>query len=332
MRVGVIGPVYPDSFAQNIGAGLTGLGLETHHLGPATPRTRYPKLATGLYLLQRHYPAGAIYLQRRLVAKAVELQLDVVISVDANLAPATITELRRARVKTALWYPDHVGNLERAWLALAPYDGLFFKEPVLVERLSRTLELPAHYLPEACNPAWHRVPDDVEDGPCEADGHVVVVGNLYGTKARLLSLLISAGVPIKIYGPPPARPVTDSRVRAAATGVYIARETKARVFRRAVAVLNSMHPAEIDGVNARLFEATACGGTVVTEHRREVPALFRPGAEVLSYSSLDELVGHIKQVRADPEAARAIGDAATRRAHSEHTYPQRLSRLLEVLA
>ena len=64
------------------------------------------------------------------------------------------------------------------------------------------------------------------------------------------------------------------RARAAHTGRYLAREEKARVFRSAAGVLNTMHLAEVNGVNARLFEAAGCGAAVLTEFRSTVPELF----------------------------------------------------------
>ena len=48
--------------------------------------------------------------------------------------------------RVAFWFPDHVANLDRQLMLLAPYDGIFFKEPHVVERL-RALLRPARLLP-----------------------------------------------------------------------------------------------------------------------------------------------------------------------------------------
>ena len=55
-----------------------------------------------------------------------------------------------------LWFPDHVGAMGANSIFAAGYDHLFFKEQHLVDRSRKMLNLPAHYLPEACNPLWHR--------------------------------------------------------------------------------------------------------------------------------------------------------------------------------
>jgi spore maturation protein CgeB len=336
MRVGVIGPIYPDSFADNISRSLPAVGASAFPLGPANPRGRNQLWNRSAALVSRTFPEAARRLQATLVRRARDQDLDAVITVQAALHPETVRAFQRAGIKICLWYPDSVANLLREWVALSPYDALFFKEPVVVRQFSDILGLPVHYLPQSCNPIWHRPPDPLADSSAgddagEASGHLVVAGNLYATRARLLSLLLDSGVPLKIYGPPPSKRIRDPRIQAAHAGRYITREDKARVFRSSAAVLNSMHPAEIDGVNLRLFEATACGAAVITEHRAEVPRLFAPDTEVLTFTRFDELIGHAKTLLADRSAGVALGDAATKRAHAEHTYAHRLTRLLEVI-
>ena len=67
------------------------------------------------------------------------------------------------------------------------------------------------------------------------------------------------------------------------TGRYLACDEKARIFRSAAGVLNTMHPAEVAGVNARLFEAAGRGAAVLTEFRQTVPDLFDIGSEILTF-------------------------------------------------
>jgi spore maturation protein CgeB len=97
-------------------------------------------------------------------------------------------------------------------------------------------------------------------------------------------------------------------------------------------VLNNLHPAEMNSVNARLFEATAAGGAVLCEHRDVLQDLFRVDEEVLAFSTFDELVDHCRLLLNDSGLTRTIGDAATQRAHAEHTYEIRLTAILEHLS
>jgi hypothetical protein len=84
-------------------------------------------------------------------------------------------------------------------------------------------------------------------------------------------------IPLKLYGGPFPRWIRDTPSRGVHAGRVVIGEEKARVFRGAVGVLNNLHPGEIDGVNARLFEAAGCGAAVLCEMRPVLPGLFGVG-------------------------------------------------------
>ena len=90
-----------------------------------------------------------------------------------------------------------------------------------------------------------------------------------------------------------------------------------------------MHPAEISGVNSRLFEATGCGAAVLTEFRPTVPELFDPGRELLVFHDFDELLDQAASLLSDSELGTRLGDAAAQRAHRDHTHDLRIATILE---
>lgn len=105
---------------------------------------------------------------------------------------------------------------------------------------------------------------------------------------------------------------------------------KAEVFRSAAAVLNNLHPAEMHGVNARLFEAAGSGGLLLTEARPALDALFS-SEEVVSFSTYDQLHEAANAAVHGHLPAREMGDRASSRAHAEHKYSDRLRLLLDWL-
>ena len=324
MQIGVIGPAGPDDFADDIGDALRRMGHHVAHLGSARARHRAKVLNRVDALVREGLPRLEKQLQRRLVDRAIAKECAVVINVDADLAPEAICRLRHARIRTAFWFPDAVGSLVRQRTLLAPYDALFFKEPHLVDRLKCLLDMPVHYLPEACNPHWHR-----PIGDAGVERHLVVAGSMYPTRTLLLDRLTASGVPLKLYGRAYPRWNRGPVSASLHTGDYISREGKARVFRSAAGVLNNLNPAEISGMNARLFEAAGCGAAVLTEFRPTLPDLFDIGTELLSFRNFDELLHQSRQLLKDDDLSASFGDAATRRAHTDHTYDKRLTVLLE---
>ena len=212
----------------------------------------------------------------------------------------------------------------RQLMLLAPYDVLFFKEPHLVDRIRANLGLPAYYLPQACNPRWHQ-----PSVPPGTEPYLVTASGQYPSRLRLLDRLIAKGIPLRLYGNGFPRWIGESPSRGAHTGRYVAREEKARVFRSAAGVLNTMHPAELTGVNVRLFEAAGCGAAVLTEFRSTVPDLFAVDDEVLVFHDFDQLVDQATRLLNDRGLTARLGDAAAQRAHRDHTYDLRVAAILE---
>jgi spore maturation protein CgeB len=326
MRVGVVGPEAPDYFADNVGDALSRVGHGVTQLGSARVYGR-SKLKSSITGAARQAFSGLEdRAQRRIVRDALGARCEVVLNLDAHLGPAAVTSLRREGVQVAFWFPDAVSNIGRQLMLLAPYNALFFKEPHIVERLRATLDLPVYYLPQACNPRWHR-----PIGTPGTDRHIVIAGNMYPSRVRLIERLLAKDIPLKLYGTGFPRWLGETTARAAHAGRCVFREEKAETFRSAAGVLNTMHPAEIAGVNSRLFEAAGCGAAVLTEFRPTIPQLFNVGQEVLAYHDFDDLVYQASTLLNEPSIGRRLGDAATRRAHLEHTYDLRVAAILEKL-
>jgi spore maturation protein CgeB len=327
MRVGVIGSAEPDYFADNVADAVGRIGHDVTYLGPVRTPHSNRRVDGALTVARQAMPRLDERLQQRLVKVALDKDCEMVINLDAYLLPEAVTQLRRAGVRMAFWFSDHIANMGRQLMLIAPYNALFFKDPHIVDRLRMSIDVPVYYLPEACNPRWHR-----PFGAAGTEPYLVLAGNMYPSRVKLLERLMAKGIPLKLYGSDFPRWLGDSPLRSAHTGRYIFREEKARIFRSAAAVLNTVHPAEIIGVNARLFEATGSGAAVITEFRPAVPELFQVDKEVLMYRDFDELVDQAGRLLNEPGLTALLGDAASRRAHRDHSYDMRVAEILEKIS
>jgi spore maturation protein CgeB len=325
MRIGIIGVFEPDEFADNIIATLRSMGHETVALGSATPRTWNSPLNRALSLVSRSVVVAEAW-QRRIVRTARGNDLDAIVTTQAEVLPSTVKALHRSGIATALWYPDPVSNLDRQMMLAAGYTCVFLKDRLLVERLKRVCHAPVYYLPEACNPMWHR--PFPRDKPLQA---IAVVGNLYPSRALVLEHLYKARIPLVIHGSGWPRWLTGFEVQRLPVGPDLRREDKARLFRNAAAVLNNLRPAEMDGMNCRLFEAAGSGAAILCERRPVLSELFECGQEVLAFDALDDLIEQARVLLASDGASQTLGDRAAIRAHQDHTYAQRLESLLSIL-
>jgi spore maturation protein CgeB len=327
VRIGVIGPIAPDRFADNIADALERGGHTVTRLGPAGPFSGHWVTNRVETLARQALPQLDERAQRGIVRAARDAACEVIINVDSRLMPETVAHLGRGGARTAFWFPDHVANMGRQLMLLAPYDALFFKEPHVVERVQANLGLPVYYLPQACNPRWHR--PLVQAG---TEPYLVIASGQNPSRVRLLERLIAKDIPLRLYGNKFPRWIGETTARRVHTSCYVTCEEKARVFRSAAGVLNTMHPAEIVGVNLRLFEAAGCGAAVLTEGRPSVPELFVVGSEILTFDDFDELVFQATRLLNEEGLTARLGDAASRRAHRDHTYDLRVAAILEKIS
>ena len=84
-------------------------------------------------------------------------------------------------------------------------------------------------------------------------------------------------------------------------------------------------------VNQRVFDVPVCGGFLLTDHRRQMEALFEPGREIVCYQDPGEVSGLVRHYLShDGERARIV-QAARSRILAEHTYDLRLKSLVRTM-
>lgn len=339
MRVLVVGPLGPDSLADNLLGSLRDVGhdargVETWKFSPESQASRPLPL---LDALQPHAlnemerrPALAARLQAGVLEAAEEHRPELTIVMDWNLSVELVPRVRAAGGPVALWFTDPLREIGREAYLLGGYDSVFVTDEPSAQRYRDLRGLNAHLMPEACNPRWHRPPEDAVPG--DAGPAVLVLGSVYPSRFLLLRRLIAAGVRIELRGGHVSRVIPpDAGLNAARAGGELVREAKASAFRRAAVVLNDVNTSETSHLNLRLFEAAGSGGAIVTEWRDGLPDLFEPGAEVHAYRTFDGLLALIRRLQDDPAAALAAGDAASERAHAEHTWGHRFDAIVDLL-
>jgi spore maturation protein CgeB len=337
----VLGPDHADSFAVNIAEGLKSLAITAAVIDPNRGFSRLGTLQgyTTYFQIMSEAVRHVHPLERFVVDRPIERQLtqsspSLVISVWSQFSPAQIERWRGLTpgAMWVFWYPDHLANLGAHRALIAPYDHFFFKEPFLVDLLSAKTNLPVHMLADACNPDRHRPEEpanEVERRQYQCD--IAIAGNLY-TYRLLVMEAIPEETDLRIYGHlRNALPKRFERFSGAFTGEYVTWRTKSLAFRGAKIVLNTMHYAEIRGVNARLFEATACGGFVLSHAGPDIAQYYEPGVEIATFDSSAELRDAIGYYLGAEEERRKIASAGLARAHRDHTHPRRMVEMLHTL-
>ena len=258
---------------------------------------------------------------------------NLVISIWSNFQPSQIENWRALtpKAKWIFWYPDAIVNLGSHQVLISPYDHFFFKEPYIVEKLSVRTNLNVHFLAEGCNPKIHKTEkplnnEEINYYKCD----LAVAGNVYPYRTLIMQDL-PQDIHINFYGNRSQQlPKELNKFKNANKRDYVAGRTKAVAFKLAKVNLNTMHYGEIRGVNVRLFEATACGGFVLSHSGPEISRYFEIGKEIVTFESTSDLRGAVEHYLHSDEERNKIAIAGQERSHKDHTFKIRLSELLKI--
>ncbi|HLA63659.1 MAG TPA: glycosyltransferase [Rhodothermales bacterium] len=337
-RVFIPGEFYPDSFASHIAETLEAMGCQVMRYairpdrgvgtGAFRQRLWMARELLNTTVLQR-LPIARRRALERLAAAAVRFAPDIVLFTYDYLLPGEVAELKaRTGARFALWYPDAISNLGRMACVAAPFDALFFKDPYMVEVLRDLARGAVHYLPEAYNPARHRLPDGPFDrAPYVCD--VATAGSLHVPRFSVFRQL--RDYDCKIWGPAPPWWLDVSEVEGMHQRRYVINEEKAVAFTSARVLLNTLYPSEVEGLNVRAFEAAGVGAFQMLDWRPGLADFFEDGRELVSFRGMADLKQKLAYYLARPEERAAIAAAGQARAQREHTYAHRLALLLRIL-
>jgi spore maturation protein CgeB len=83
--------------------------------------------------------------------------------------------------------------------------------------------------------------------------------------------------------------------------------------------------------NMRLYEATGVGSCLMTDWKDNLPELFEPDTEVVTYRSAEECVEKVRYLLEHERERSAIAEAGQRRVIREHTFDHRAAEVHELI-
>lgn len=336
MRVLVVGIDTLDCAAANCGIALRRMGHQVEFFDPsAHPAVLAPlrhswqgRMAAARILALLRIDGASLV--RPLVEAVQRANPDLVLVISITTVPSQAIEAVKAasRAKVAGWFQDAVVNLGGHEFMLAPYDGLFFKDPYIVERLRDFAGMGnVHFLPEGCEPSIHRTVALSAEDRAKFGCDVMTYGNWYPYRVRILEHL--RDFDLRVYGGKPARWIRHPLIERW-QGFDVYWEEKARAVLAAKLVVSTSHFGEIRSANARVFEVAGIGGFQLAD-APGVGDFFELGREVVTFKGPKELRQLVEHFLPREDERHEIGARAQRRAHREHTYEARLRVLIDRL-
>jgi spore maturation protein CgeB len=171
------------------------------------------------------------------------------------------------------------------------------------------------YLPEGANPEIHRHYDLEKTIP------VSFAGQCYGNRPEIIARLQKAGVQVEAYGAGwPHGPLsTKDMVR-----LY----SKSRINLGFGGVIGFSDAYCLKG---RDFEIPMSGGLYLTEQHPELERVYEIGKEIVTYRGFEDLLKKIRYLLDNPAAAEAIRQQGFERAHREHSWEMRFTKIFNMV-
>ncbi|WP_027719818.1 glycosyltransferase [uncultured Desulfovibrio sp.] len=253
----------------------------------------------------------------------------------APMSRSLLMRLRRAGVRTAMWFVEDY-RIFGYWRTYAPlYDAfaVIQKEPFLSE-LAQIGQTRAMYLPLAALPEFHKALELSPTEQKEYGSDIAFLGAGYPN--RRLAFRLLAGRDFKIWGSDwEGEGLLSGNIQR--QGARISEEESIKVYNAAKVNLNlhsSLQGGDLvshgDFVNPRTFELAAMGAFQLVDQRGLLGELFAPD-ELATFTSMNECYAKIDYFLAHPEKREAYARRARERTLRDHTYERRMSDLLAYL-
>lgn len=220
---------------------------------------------------------------------------------------------REIGVTTICWTPDDSWKYEQQSRFLAPhFDAITTTYPAAFEKYHRDGFRNVLLTQWAADAS--RIHPPLPASQCSHE--VTFVGANHGNRAERVAALRRLGIEVECFGFGwPSGPVSADRM--------------IEMYRSSVISLNFANSIGDNQIKARTFEVPGAGGFLISEHSEGIERFYKPGEEIESFRSVEELAGKIRTVLGDPSRRDAIAAAGNRRTASEHTYDARLREVLE---
>ena len=150
----------------------------------------------------------------------------------------------------------------------------------------------------------------------DRDIDVLFIGQNYGERSKRVEALLRSGISVEAFGKGWPNGYVDN------IPAY---------FQRAKIILGSSeigYCKNLHHIKMRDFEAPMSGACYITRYHGDLSILYDIGGEIVTYSTIKEMVDKIKYLLSNPEEMAAIAAAGHTRAISYHTWDNRIKFLM----
>ncbi len=266
------------------------------------------------------------------IAKEFKPELFLVL-LGENISAKTVESIKGLGAVTANWLLDSIilpHRLEFMRASAPAYDHIFLIDsPDVLDKIDFKA---AHVdsIPLGCDPEVHNKIELSKSEIAKYGSDIAFVGSVSPERQKVLDEL--SDFDIKIWGRWQAE--SDKlKGRYMARDIYGPDTTKIYNASKIVIDIHGRFgsPDGIFNVTPRVFEVPASGTLLMTNDIPQVHSLYKTPDEMVVYSDVAGLRERITYFLAHEPERRSIAERGYKRAHRDHTYARRLTRLIEIV-
>lgn len=268
------------------------------------------------------YEFGQKLINLRLIKVVKKNKPDLVLVIKGeNIAASTVLEIRKI-TRVVNYFSDYMRWFSeeqmKAWLSA--YEVTFTGDMWDVETYRKKGFKNLYHV--------HLPAPPVSNIPKNKKNDLVFVGAYSKEREETFKLLKDLN--FKIWGD---KKWESSILKNNFMGKWLSNDENLEVFKNSKIVVNFHN--DLTGknryINLRAFEAAACEALLISDLRKDLPTVFKIGKEIIVYKNKSDLYKKVKYYLNNDDERLKIASAGRKRVLKEHTYKQRIKKMLSLI-
>jgi len=228
---------------------------------------------------------------------------------------------------SACWWLNDPFQYTKSIRKAPYYDYYFTNANATVAQYKKDGITNIHYLPVGIYPTVHRKIPKIDKSY-----DILFAGDYSPLREKIISDLLPE-FKVAVFGPWKKLPASSPVQKAIIDRNFFTPEKMNLLFNKAKIVLNihTWMQKSTHGINPRLFEACGSGSFQITDDKDDISMLFNPGKELETYRDIETLKKKLDYYLTHENKREDIAQAGYRRVCEEHTYTQRMQRMLQIV-
>lgn len=272
---------------------------------------------------------------RRIPAQRVDVAF---FPLGSSVWESTLRTLKQRKVKLAQWCGLPASTmLPRDRVNLRYFDLIF--QPANLEPGLRAAGATGRieYVPIGVDPELYRPVSLSAEEQKRYGCDVCFIGGLsqqfHQSRRAMVEFALRQGVDMKVWGGYRQHFIDSPILNVWQGQIWGEEQVKALCAARIGLNFHVDHaPGELDrGLNVRAFELAACGVFQLLQRVPSVSQFFEEGREIVCFDTKEEMVEKIRYYLSHEDERRRIAEAARQRVLRDHTWRQRVTRIVDLM-